>query len=118
MTAELFLVLEAEGAMIGGDDGERPFFERVPQRLLMTLFAQWRSEDKFRLLPAFARHLVFDGENQVLRAGFGEGARPALLHKLQVIECVLVGEMNYVDGCTSHISKSDRAMRGFSFGLR
>ena len=60
----------------------------------MRLLAQGRSEDKLGFVPALAGHLVFDGEDEVLRAGLGEGAGAACLHELEF------GRASSLERCT------------------
>ena len=83
----------------------------------LLLFAQRRREDVLRFVPAFAGHLVFDGEHEVLRAGLGQSAQAACLRMLQLAQRILIGEMHDVDGGAGHVGERDGAMRGFGLGL-
>src|SRR6266478_2596668 len=75
--AELFLFLETEGAMVGGDDLQRVFREALPELFLMPLFAEWRREDVFGAFKAGRVH-VFQRKVQILRAGLGVGGEAAV----------------------------------------
>ena len=55
--AEFFLFLEAEGAVVGGDDLQRVFREALPEFFLMPFFAQRRSEDVLGAFEAGRVHI-------------------------------------------------------------
>src|SRR6266446_4198636 len=63
--AKLFLFLEAEGAVIGGDDLQGVFRESLPEFFLVPFFAERRSEDVFGAFKSGRVH-VFQREIQVL----------------------------------------------------
>src|SRR6266478_6161512 len=74
--AELFLLLEAEGAVVSGDDLKRVLRETLPELFLMPFFAERRSEDVFGALEAGRVH-IFERKIQVLRTGLGVGGKAA-----------------------------------------
>jgi hypothetical protein len=55
--AELLLVFETEGAVVGGDDLQCVVREAVPEFFLVPLFAEWRSEDVFGAFEAGGVHV-------------------------------------------------------------
>ena len=115
--AELFLVFEAERAMIGGDDLQRVLRESLPEFFLVPLFAERRSEDVFGAFEAGGVH-VFEREIEILRTGFGVGGDAAVAGFANFFESVVAGEMDDVDGAVGHFGESDGAGGGFGFGGR
>src|SRR6185437_12702031 len=114
--AEGLLVGEAKGAVVGGDNLQVIVLEAVPELLLVFLFAQRRREDVFRVFEGFAGHLVFDGEQEILRAGFGEGGQAAVARFANLVEGVFAGEMHDVDGGSGDFGHGDGALHGFGLG--
>ncbi len=92
-----------------------PSVERLPQRRLVVLFAQRRGEDVLGLFPAFAGHLLFEREHQVLRASLRQGMQAALLRVLELAQGVLVGEMHDVHRGAGYMRDGDGAVGGLSF---
>ena len=72
--AELLLVLEAEGAVVGGHDREVVRAQAVPEVgvVVLVLGAQRRRAHPLGALEAGRAELVLEGQVQVLRAGLGE----------------------------------------------
>src|SRR6266702_329004 len=68
--AEFLLLLEAEGAVVGGDDLQRVLREALPELFLMPFFAERRSEDVFRAFKTGRVHIL-ERKIQVLRTSFG-----------------------------------------------
>src|SRR6266571_2838845 len=64
------LLLEAEGAVVGGDDLQRVLREALPELFLMPFFAERRSEDVFRAFKTGRVHIL-ERKIQVLRTSFG-----------------------------------------------
>src|SRR6266566_2156825 len=91
--AELFLLLEAEGAVVGGDDLKSVFGEALPEFFLVPLFAERRSEDVLRAFKSGGIH-IFEREIQVLRAGFRVGGEAAVARFADFFESVVAGEMD------------------------
>ena len=113
--AELFLIFEAERAMVGGDDLKRVLREALPQFFLVPLFAERRSEDVFRGFEPGGVH-VFEREIEILRASFGVGGDAAVAGFANFFERVVAGEMDDVDGAVGHFGEGDGAGSGFGFG--
>src|SRR5262249_40430967 len=86
--AEDLLVFEAEGAMVGGDYLQVIVFESVPEFWLVLFGAERRCEDVLRALEVRPREII-DGEQEVLRAGFGEGGNTAIAGLANLVKCVL-----------------------------
>ena len=116
--AQRLLVGKAEGAVVGGDDGQRAVLQRLPQRSLVVLFAQRRREDVLRLFPALAGHLLFERKHQVLRASLRQRTQAALLRMLELAQGILIGKMHDVHRGARHVRDGDGAMRGLSLGMR
>ncbi len=113
--AELFLLLEAEGAVVGGDDLQRVFGEALPEFFLVPFFAERRRENVFGALEAGHIH-VFEREIQILRTGLGVRGETAVTGFADFFERVVAGEMNDVDGRAGHFRESNGAGSGFRFG--
>src|SRR5260370_41738976 len=75
--AQFFFLLEAEGAVISGDDLQSVFGEALPEFFLVPLFAEGRSENVLRAFKAGGVH-IFQREIQVLRAGLRVGGQAAV----------------------------------------
>ena len=71
---------------------------------------QGRGED---VLGAFEIGALefFDGEQQVLRTGLGEGGHAAIACFAHLIECIFAGEMHDVDRRTGDLRHGDGAVR-------
>ena len=113
--AEDFLVGEAEGAVVGGDDLEMIVTQAVPEFGEIVLFAQGRGEDVFGAFEVGALQF-FDGEKKILRAGFGEGGETAVARFADLVERVFGREVDDVDGRSGHFGERDGAVDGFGFG--
>ena len=113
--AEFFLFLEAERAVIGGDDLQRVLREALPEFFLVPLFAQRRGEDVFGAFETGRVH-VFEREIEILRAGFGVGGQAAVARFADFFEGVVAGKMDDVDGRAGHFGERDGAGGGFGFG--
>ena len=84
----------------------------------MRRLAQRRREDVLRALPALVLHVVFKREQQILRAGFGEGGQAAVARFAHLVERVFAGEMHDVDGHAGHLRHGDGAMHRLGLGAR
>ena len=115
--AEDLLVFEAEGAVVGGDHLQVIVLETIPEFRLVLFRAQGRGEDVFRAFEVGAFEL-FDGEQQVLRAGFGEGGDAAVAGFADLIEGVFGREVDDVDRRSGDLGHGDGAVHGFGFGAR
>ena len=115
--AEDFLVFETERAMVGGDHLQVIVLQAVPEFRLMLLGAQRRRED---ILGAFeiGPLQLFDGEQQILRAGFGECRHAAVARFAHLVERVFRREVHDVDRRAGDFRHGDGAMHGFGFGAR
>src|SRR5882724_632268 len=113
--AELFLLLEAEGAVVGGNNLQSVFGEALPELFLVPLFAERRSEDILGAFKTGGVH-IFQGKIQVLRAGLGVSGQAAVARFADFFERVVAGEMNDVDGRAGHFGESDGTGSGFGFG--
>src|SRR6059058_4792112 len=113
--AEFFLFLEAERAMVGGNDLQRVLRKPLPEFFLMPFFAQRRRENVLRALEAGRVH-VLKREIQILRASLGVSGQTAIAGFADFFERVVAGEMDDVDGRTGHFSERDGAGGGFRFG--
>src|ERR1700677_1550789 len=113
--AQDFLVFEAEGAVVRGDDLQVIVFEAVPEFGLMMFFTQRRGEDVLGALEAGAGQFV-DGEEQVLRAGFGEDGDASVSCGAHLVQGFFGGEMDDVDRGAGHLGHGDGAVNGFGFG--
>src|SRR5215207_4541916 len=94
--AQLLLLLHAEGAVVGGDDLQVVGLQALPQLVLIPLLAERRRHHVLRALDAVA--VVFDGEEEVLRAGLGEGGQAAVARLAHLVQGVGAGEVDDVDG--------------------
>src|SRR6266568_3436183 len=113
--AQFFLFLEAERAVVGGDDLESVFGEALPEFFLIPFFAEGRREDVFRAFKAGCVH-IFEREIQVLRAGFGVSGEAAVACFADFFERLVAGEMDDVDGSAGHFGEGDGAGGGFCLG--
>ena len=80
--------------------------------------AQRRREHILRALPAFVGHIVFEREQQILRAGLGKRGQAAVARLAHLVQRVLAGEMHNIDRHAGHLRHGDGAMHGLSLGLR
>src|SRR5215469_9813484 len=83
----------------------------------MTLLAERWGEDVLGFVPAFAWHLVFDREDEILNTGLSQCACLAGLHELELVQGVLVREMDDVDGGSRHIRERYGTMGCFGLGF-
>src|SRR5690242_18660857 len=112
---KFFLLLEAEGAVVGGNNLQRIFRKTLPEFFLIPLFAERGSED---VLGAFksGRVHIFQREIQILRTGFRVSGEAAVARFADFFEGIVAGKMNDVDGRSGHFGESDGARSGFGFG--
>src|SRR5258707_9195994 len=75
--AERLLVFEAERAMVGRNHLQVIVFEALPQLWRMMLLAQRWREHVLSAIEARSRQL-FHRQQQILRAGLGEGRHAAI----------------------------------------
>src|SRR5579871_1311096 len=115
--AENFLVFEAEGAVVGRDYLQVVVLQAVPELGLVLFGAQGRREDVFGAFEIGAVQF-FDGEQQVLRAGLGEGGDAAVAGFADFVERVFGREVHDVDGGAGDLGHGDGAVYGLGFGAR
>ena len=113
--AEHLLVFEAERAMVGGDHLQVVVLQTVPQLRQILLLAQRRREDVFRAFEIRALEF-FDREQQILRAGFGEGGHAAIARLAHLVERVFRRQMHDVHRRARHLRHGDGAVHRFGFG--
>ena len=113
--AQFLLLLEAKGAVVGGDDLKSVLRKSLPEFFLMPFFAERRRKNVFRALESGRVH-IFEREIQVLRTGFCVGGKAAVAGFADFFECLVAGEMNDVDGRAGHFREGDGARSGFGFG--
>src|SRR5580692_219341 len=70
--AERLLIFKTKRAVIGGDNLQMVFAQSLPKLRLVALLAQRWREDVFGALPSLVLHVVFNREEQVLRARLGK----------------------------------------------
>ena len=80
--------------------------------------SQRRGEHVLRLIPALARHVLFERKHQVLGASLGQRTQAALMRMLELAQRVLVGKMHDVYGRVRHMCDGNGAVRGFGLGVR
>src|SRR3989442_10416161 len=97
--AEFFLFLEAEGAVVGGDNLQRVFRKALPELFLVPLFAKRRSEDVFGAFKTGRVH-IFKREIQILRTGFGVSGQATVAGFANFFERVVAGKMNDINWCS------------------
>jgi len=83
----------------------------------MPLFAERWSEDVFCAFETGSVH-VFQGEIEILRAGFGVCREAAVTSFADFFEGVVAREMNDVDGAAGHFGECDGPGGGFGLGGR
>src|SRR5437879_11474150 len=111
----LFLLREAEWAVVGADHLQRVFGEALPELFLVPLFAERWSEDIFRAFKAGCVH-VFQREIQILRTSLRVGWEAAVARFADFFERFVAGEMNDVDGRAGHFGEGDGTGSGFGLG--
>ena len=77
--------------------------------------AQGRREDVLGAFEIGTLQLL-DGEQQILRAGFGEGGQAAVAGFAHLVERVFRREVDDVDRGAGDFGHGDGAMYGFGFG--
>ena len=115
--AQRLLIREAEWAVVRGHDLKVVLLQAFPQLGLVLLLAQRRRKHVLRALPALAFHVVFDGEQQILRAGLGKRRQSAVARFADLIERVFASEMHDINRHAGNLSHRNCAVHGFSLSL-
>ncbi len=113
--AEDLLVFETERAVVGGDHLQMIVLQTFPEFRQVLFGAQGRRENIFRAFEIRPLQL-FDGEQQILRAGFGESRDAAVARFAHLVERVLRREMHDVHRHAGDLGHGDGAMHRFGFG--
>ena len=113
--AQRLLVLDAERAVIGRNHLQVIALQPVPQLRRMMFLAQRRRENVFGAFEAGPGQL-FHREQQILRAGLGEGGHASVARFAHLVERVLRRQVHDVHRRPSHLREGDSPVHGFRFG--
>ncbi len=116
VASQLLLLLHAERAVVGRDDLQVVRLQALPKFRLIRLFAKRRRHHVLRALEVVA--VIFNREEKILRAGFGERGNATVARLAHLIKRVGATEVNDIDGRFGHLGNRDRAMYAFGFGDR
>ena len=92
------------------------FAEAMPELIEVMFFAERRSEDVFSAFEIGTGEFI-DGEEKILRTGFGEGRHSPVASFANFVEGVFGGQVNDVDRRAGDFGHGDGAMNSFRFGL-
>ena len=106
---ELLLAVEVERAVVGRDELEVVLDEARPQVVPVVLRAERRRADELGALEPVAQ--VVERQEQVLRAGLGEGLRAAVARRADLVERVARREVDDVDRHAGRLGQADDAVR-------
>src|SRR5215472_3465635 len=113
--AQLFLLFEAERAVVGGNNLQRVFREALPELFLMPFLAERRRENILRALEPGNLH-IFEREVQIPRTSFRISRKSAVARFANFFKRVVAGEVNDVNGRACHFGERDGTRGSFGFG--
>ncbi len=116
--AEHLLIFETERAMVGGDHLQMVVLAARPTSFGRCSLVRSGGVKTYFAPSKFGPLQFFDGEQQILRAGLGEGRHAAVARLAHLIQRVFRGEVHDVHRRAGDLRHGDGAMHGFRFGAR
>ena len=112
---QLFLLLEAERAVIGGNNLQLILLQATPQSFLVPFLPQRWS--KYILCALEIRDIeILDRQVQILWAGLGVDRKPSVASLAHLFKSIVAAQVHDVDGSARHLRQRNCAGRGLGFG--